>query len=92
MDVQLRKLQDLDLGSTYTVLSYTPIETKYDDTFILTCRDYCALQKEFKMYATKILIQYITNTSPQDKFSFVVKRTKRKKYTYAEIDNYNPFT
>ena len=53
MDAQLRKLADLEIDQSYHVLGYRPINTKFCDTNIITCRFYSYdIQSEFDMFAT----------------------------------------
>jgi len=89
MDVQLRKLADLKIDHSYYVLGYKPINTKFGDTYIIKCRLITYdLTDDFEMFATKLIASYISTYSPQDKFMFTVRQNT--KYTYAEINGYNP--
>ena len=91
MDAQLRKLADLEIDQSYHVLGYRPINTKFGDTYIITCRFYSNdIQPEFDMFATKVITSYISNYLPKEKFFFTVRRNATKGYTYTEIDGYKP--
>ena len=90
MEVQRLKLGDLEIDHSYYVVGYRPINTKYGDTYIITCTHVGNDEPEFEMYATKLISSYISTHSPTDKFLFTVR--KNSKYTYAQISGYNPST
>ena len=74
MDVQLRKLADLDIDGIYGVLGYRPVKTKFGDTYIIRCRRLgYESTPEFEMFATKLIASYITQHKPTHKFRFTVK-------------------
>src|SRR2546426_568149 len=89
METQLRKLADLQIDESYFVLGYKPINSKYGDTYILLCRLYSIeIHPEFEMFATKLIVSYISTYSPKDKFFFTVR--KNATCTYAVINGYKP--
>ena len=83
------KLADLEIDKSYYVVGYKSIETKYGNTYILQCTPVGEDdQVEFEMFATKLIVSYISKYSPAAKFLFTVR--KNSKCTYAEIPGYNP--
>src|SRR5437870_4921417 len=95
MEVQLRKLADLQIDESYYVLGYKPINSKYGDTYILICRLYSnEIQLDFQMFATELIVSYISIYSPEDKFFFTVRKNiyaEIDDYIYAEIDDRNSY-
>jgi len=89
MDAQLRKLADLKIDESYYVLGYKSVNNKFGNTYIIKCR-LISNDKvdDFEMFATKLIVSYISTYSPTDKFIFTVRQNA--KYTYAEINGYNP--
>ena len=87
MEAQRLKLADLQIDHSYYVVGYKPINTKFGDTYIITCLE-TGVDEEFEMFATKLITSYINEYSPKDRFSFTVRRNP--KYTYAQIPGYNP--
>ena len=73
-----KKIKELNFDQRYYVESYKPLNTKYGGTYILTIDD-------FKMWATKAIVKFITkqNLRPKDKFSFKVNYCGQFGY-YAE--------
>jgi hypothetical protein len=79
MDAQLRKLADLEIDQSYHVLGYRPINTKFGDTYIITCRFYSYdIQPEFDMFATKLIASYISTYLPKEKFFFTVEGMQQR--------------
>src|SRR5437870_13607697 len=88
------KFQELEVGATYHVKCFKPIETNFGKAYILivTQND---KDEEFEIYCGKSICVYIkTNKLEKNpkKFDFIPRKIKKGKYAgtlYAEIDGFN---
>ena len=82
----IKKLNDLITGQMYVVVGYSnPINSKYGLNYILLVSDQISTER-FLMWTTNLLAEYIFNTKPKGKFTFVVN--ERNGVKYPLIENY----
>ena len=86
MTVSATKFQTLELDTKYEVRSYRgPYEPKFGDynCYILNIASENS-DKEFGVWATRSLSNYITNQKPNKKFYFSVRENNNIKYPKIE--------
>jgi hypothetical protein len=81
------KFQSLELNQKYQVKQIgESFKTQFGECLILLVTKNKS-DEAFELYATKLLIQYITEKKPTKKFTFIVKGNNDRKYPF--IEGYN---